>query len=174
MKLIITAILILSFRSTYAKKPNAVEIYNKLMLISTEKNKTFPPNSNSFMLNTEVEKAIPPGWNYSFIQGFYQDKKLKQLALSVIQCGVEESEGSQTDLQSMTQTKASIFLKTLNLSGTNIDWEGVFKSLGPDWTKQTKIFISQKVGGIRRLRLSRGPYKCDSKGGHGFRFDLFF
>ncbi len=174
MKLIITAIFILNYNLSFAKKPHAEEIYNKLLLISTEKNKTFPPNSNSFILNTEVEKAIPPGWNYSFIQGFYQDEKLKQLALSVIQCGVEESEGSRKDLQSMTKTKASIFLKTLNFSGSNIDWEGAFKSLGPYWTKQTKIFISQKVVGIRKIRLSRGPYKCDSKGGHGFRFDLFF
>ncbi len=70
MKLIITAIFILNYNLSFAKKPHAEEIYNKLLLISTEKNKTFPPNSNSFILNTEVEKAIPPGWNYSFIQGF--------------------------------------------------------------------------------------------------------
>lgn len=92
----------------------------------------------------------------------------------MIQCGVEESEGSRKDLQTMAQRKTSIFLTTLNISSEGIDWEEAFERLGADWKFKAKVFVSHNAVGVRKMRLSRGQYKCDSKGGQGFRFDLFF
>lgn len=98
--------------------------------------------------------------------------KVSQVALISKQCGIEESLETKRSLKQQTlklvdRESENLFGEKLTLSDEN------FKTLGPHFQKMVRVPIKSVLPGTKKIRLSRGPYKCDGKRGFGYRVDFF-
>jgi hypothetical protein len=153
------------------------EIYAKLQTIAGDSAKAqpFPKTGTEFNLELPSEKPQADQskeWIWSHVQVFYKDHKIvDQITLITQNCNVKLADLDQAALGRRTQSLVVLVSKTL--FGMPFQLSDKYFAESGDWKGQMRIPIRQEYLPVVDMRMIRGSYKCDGRGGYGYRYDFF-
>lgn len=176
-KLLVLFILALPL-STFAAKISPTEVFDKLKpLLNEEVVRNFRPGKSQYSVALPSDQ--PRGdekkeWVNSYVTVLYKKPDVvDQIIIVTETCKTTES----SDMKSRMQERMGALIQSLSqiIFDQRFQFadDRYFKELGPQWKKQVRVPIKETFAPAKSLRLSRGPYKCDSHPeGFGFRFDI--
>ena len=98
--------------------------------------------------------------------------KVMQMAFESYDCGIgislEDQATAKDNFNALLKRETNEFLGQEVVMSDND-----FKALGPKLSVKVRALLAKNIVGASKVRLSRGKYKCDAKGGHGYRLDIF-
>lgn len=172
----------ISSKQQKEKSPNgslsAEEVYEKLKPLALKSK--FPTKLKhkdqfSITLPSDKERGDEKSeWIFSNVKVFFKDTRtVDQIVIQTENCNVAEEKLNKKALEDRVVTLVKTVSAQIFGIPFNIPRDRYFKELGPYWNKGVRVPIDEPYSPVRSMRLIRGKYKCDSRGGYGFRYDFF-
>jgi hypothetical protein len=158
---------------------NRENVYTKLYEISKKsqysKLPSFKSESISLILpsdkNSEDQKSE---WHYTYVEAFSKNvQKVDQIAIFTMTCNAVKDPSHTEEIQKRLMTVVKHVSEKVLGSSFELQGAPYFKKLGPFWNKKSHVAIQQPYAPVTRMRLGQGIYKCDERGGYGYRYDFF-
>lgn len=155
------------------------EAQKRLLAISTKPDQYAKIEKNSKEFSVMLFEKGTSGdrnneWQDAHAKVFYKNpNKVDQISVVVETCNAPESVDLKVELQD--RLRKLVRLVSEKVLGAPFDLPsegGYFKELGPYWKTSVQVPVRESYSMTKSMRISRGMYKCDGRGGFGFRYDF--
>jgi len=162
-------------------KATPMEIYDKISTLLVPDYKPRPKaDSTWYLVGFPTDKPRPGSndieWADStllIISG--ENGMAKQIALESYGCGIrgeEKEKEKEPEIRARFEELVKSFTKQLWGKEFSVN-PRYFKEFPSDRHVWRRVPVTEPFEPVKSMRISRGLYKCDARGGFGYRFDFF-